>query len=713
MTDPTTTPSEGPQNEALADQEAPDGWRDDSAQPDDAAKNSIKKFNLKNPMDVVNSLVENSFRPKNIEQELEAPIPEDIFSLIYLCEAWGWAFCYALLTYACQISIIVLILFDLIDSDNGHNPLKVPPGVPLEVTIAQGASMVLAVSTQTNLLVALSRMSLASSYDHEYVTSIYPNATKASYHASFMLQLIAGLVMLVVSFILNMQSTTVLSLMLNFAALAFISEIQQTAFWIANNGYISVIIQEETQLVTNFSIPKQHRKHSNYLVKRLFFVLIVIILLVFYAILARRQRSGHFICNNLVVQFGDEFRPDLAFYSGAFVQKRSKLLADRAIYEDVKGKGARFAYCRKEKVWAFTGPFDVESYRVVNGSLSPPMMNQDPCSYWLKSPETEAYDILETNPSSWLVVDYFTNQTLPVEHFVMVCNDCEGARASQSCGGHGTCISNECQCDEGRVGINCEHPTPCARMELDLRTEPFPYAEGGKFIPATSYELLTDNQSRPVMVYNKPVYVAFLTSTGTVLNILMFTGRRWGLFLNFEFLDATAAQQLRPGLPSYLPIDFHSWFSRHRVYFFTEPMDLGSPSDSSSPIDLQWYRSRELLHLENRTLFRVDTNQPTNTVLLCPFCRVVYNNCLNEGDCSIDDPGNGNLYDFVNREGLCVCKYGFTGYLCEKELSCFSSDADCLNNGNCTLAGDCECPARFTGKLCQYEIEDKLVDVFS
>lgn len=658
----------------------------------------------------VNSFVKNAMAsgPQE-EQEYETPLPEDIFSLIYVCADWSAGFFFSVLIFFVQMGIIVLILFDLVDPSSDHNPLKMPPGVDLQVSIAQGVAMVLAAATQTNLLTAISRMALFSSYDHKYVVSIFPDATKRAYKVSFTLQFIAGFCMLVCNFVLNMQSTTVLGLMLNFAALAFISEIQETAFWVARHGYISISLQEATLQVINFHIPKQHRKDTNTMIKRFCFVVIVAGMLAYYAVLVRQQRSGVFICNKLMVQFGDEFRPDLAFFSDVFV-RTGTLVSGRDTYVDEKTRNSTFAYCASEQVWTFSGPYDFRDAVLDGGNITVQRGSGDPCSYWIKSRPTSTYDITETLSNGWIIYDYFSNQSLPMDHLFLECNDCEGGRATQSCSGHGSCSNNTCVCNERRIGVNCEYNRPCKNLELDLRTEPFPYASGGTFRPSTSYELLLNNESEPVMVYNKPVYYSYLSTTKIPLNVLLFTGRRYGLFLNTELHDATELEQLRDGLPRYLP-EFHSWFSKHRVYFFTDPMDAGTPTDASTPVNLNWYRARKLLGFRDRTLYRIDNNQPTGTILLCPECQVALNDCLNDGHCTVDNSDEGSLFDFLTRSGSCECQYGFEGHLCEKDMSCFHPNATCLNGGNCTIDGSCSCTDQFAGKLCQYELSEWYVDL--
>ena len=592
------------------------------------------------------------------ETELESPLPEDIFSLIYVTEPHGISFFYSLSVYIIQMTLIVLIFFDLLDLDSDTNVLKVPPGVNLEVTIAQGISMALAVATQNNLLTAISRLAMRSSYDHEYVASnITPLATLHDYTLGVIMQLISGMVMLVDNFILNMQvgplsgqfksrhdntftqrpntsfivtkkSNTVLSLLLNFAALSFVSEIQTVAFWLARNGFVHKHVRDDCLVVINFRIPRQHRKHTSTWTKRALFGSIIVALLGGCVKIAVDQRSGKYLCKKLLVQFGDGFRPDLPFFTGVYEQT-GDLIDDRVIYKNEK-TGAFFAYCQKKKAWTFAGPTIRGGIDLKNGTISTIIGNDDPCDYWAISQETETYDITETF-KNWRVFDYFSNQTLPIDHFMLVCLDCEGRRATQSCSGHGQCVDNECVCESHRVGIACEYPFPCTKLALDERTRPFPYVPGGYHLPATNYDLLLDNSSRPVMVYSQPVYVARVPNTELALNVILFTGRRWGLFLNLEFDDASLDEQQRPGLPSYLPGDFHSWFSKYRLYFFSNPMDYGSPSDNGNPAEHLWFKSRRWLSIGDRSLYRVDTNQPLSTVLLCPECVPFLNDCMNGG----------------------------------------------------------------------------------
>jgi len=637
---------------------------------------------------------------KEEELEMENPLPEDIYSLIYTSEYHSWAFFYGLLVFGVQITIILMILNDLVDLSDSNNPLQVAPGVSLEVTIAQAISTVLAVVTQTNLLTALSRAS--EGYDPDINMAVNPSCTWRKFTLTVRLQFLVGILYLADSFILNMQSASVLELMMNFAALAFISDIQDLAFWLAHHGFLSETIQNETYQVEKYEIPVQHVKRK-VAKKRLLFGIICTILLSLYSVVVHQQRSGKFLCKKIFVQFGDAYRPELPYFSGEYLQG-SHLVNGRVVYVDPKGRSkARFAYCNKEHAWTFSGGLYPATIDPDAGVLEF-KETSDPCEYWVKSTETRTYDITET--TSWMIFKFVTKETLPLESFTLNCNDCD-SHGSTSCSGHGACVNNQCVCNPGRSGHSCEYWKHCSNLELDERTLPFPYSNAGVFRPSNSYELLlekdaaSENSTRPVLVYNKPVYFAEVPSQPDILNIILFTGRRWCIVLNVELTDTEL--QSKENLPRYLTTNFHGWFSRFHIYFFSEPIDVGGPSDfSSNPSDLIWYRSRQWLKNGDKVFYQVDDNHPTKTVLLCSDCQSLTNDCFNGGECRKDKHKTAIINSSTTR-GECICPLGTSGFLCERELSCYEPGVKCFNGGKCNKqTGDCSCPSTHTGRLCQY-----------
>jgi hypothetical protein len=680
-------------------------------------------------------------------------LPEDVYSLLTVSRPFSPGFFYSLFVIGIQYLLMLLVLLDLLDTDysfqilDKHNPTGVPKGVPAAVTVAQGVSMFLSVSTETNFLMALNK--LTGSHDIPALLRANPDIDTSlgswtvKYWIAILLQLCIGIGMLTLGFILNMAATTVLDLMLNVAGLAIISELQDLFFGLAKEGYLSSWVQEETALVTNFEIPKEMRQFQKHNPaarhwKQFIFVASFLGLLASYSVVVKRQRSGEFLCQSFFVQFGDAFRPELPSFSGEYRQT-GKRVGGRVVYEDdtAKKSGARFWYCEAEQSWTFSGgKFYLEFGNGPGSEIYSLNDDDDPCeTYWAKSQPTETYAITETTSEPWMILDYYTNRTLPIDFMTLFCLDC--VVGGRTCSNHGVCRNSRCECDFGRFGLDCEYALPCTSLELDRRTEPFPAVlrddQGRRSIPSTSFNLLRDDEGIPVVVYNKPVYVTTekgntSTKEEKIKDVMLFLGRRWGLTLgSLEFLDGqptrgssrnadpTSRQSLITYLRSeqlqyiYIGYDFH---------FLSDAMDIHTPSDKVIPIEVSWFKARRWLTLAATEsedsngpldltvdLYRADQTQPIPTVLLCARCQSAVNPCLNRGKCrNQDDTPFANDGNLDGGGGECECLVGFGGHLCEKELACTDEGGFCFFNGTCNEStGDCVCPPTHEGRLCQYE----------
>jgi len=496
-------------------------------------------------------------------------VPEDVFSLSCVCDfRQGYnssTFLFCMLAIAIKWSMLILILFDLLNLDDPYNPLGAPPCVALEVTLGQGVSMCLAATQETNVLTAWSQLAMwpvcwkcdaivrevtdEQQGQHKKVANAVANFSKFLVTTSR--QLMAGLAFLLNAFVLNMQSSTALSLMLNFAALAFLADIPRGAFWVAKNGYISSKIQQDCPLAPHLSghlqaaaatvmaaprvaVTEQQQPTSmsntsptSVAVKRVLFVLVALLLLACCGVAVHQQRSGKFLCDQLPVQFGDAFRPDLPLRSGVCVQRhlsgvdaRHNLIAGHVVHEDVKRTGAFFPCCQTEQAWTFSGPFgfdQLQQFATANndaaGNSSSKNKNANPCNCWTKSPPTTTCDKLESfvASSSWLVQDFLTNQAPPIDVMKLVCDDCNQAHNANACNGHGACVKNACVCHPGRIGVNCEHQLPCpGGLVLDERSPNFPCVQGGKHLPSTDFSLLVGGKGRrsPATVCHNPVHIS-------------------------------------------------------------------------------------------------------------------------------------------------------------------------------------------------------------
>ena len=480
--------------------------------------------------------------------------------------------------------------------------------------------------TQPGILTLL--VFLIDGYNEKVLESI-PSATIGKWLLAGCCQFIAGILLHGTLFILLMQSAEVISLFLTFAALQFVGDIDVVGFKLAKYGFVSDYIQDEIKQLLELKLPT--RKKTN-IIRRAIFLIVVCALMIGYGCVVAGQRSGKFLSQSLRVQFGDEYIPFLPLFSGVYLLTKGLVVDGRVVYLAQEGGLGMFAYCKKEKAWTFS------------------MVALDSCDWLAKSPETHSFDIASTTPSEWLVkTNAFTGEpstAMPIPSFSLSSNDCSRDRSLCVMG---TCRDNQCVCDEGRFGIRCESNYPCLRLQIDFRTPFFPTDFG--HLP-TQYDLLLDAHNHPVQVYDKPVYVSEQLDVG-FFEVLLFQGRRW-ILTDTDLLNVTTPAERKSSmeLVEYLSEKYVGTYTHTPSYFISDAMDIGTPSDSYTPVGLKWYRIRP--DLDEAFFNEMDKTQPLKTAMLCAVCDDLENRCFANHTCSL--------------AGVCECSVDTFGALCELDI---------------------------------------------
>lgn len=553
---------------------------------------------------------------------IECELTEDVYSLVYTASYASPAFSFAIFVFLFQMTIVALVLWDLLDHSNrGSNPLNVPPGNSPQVQAAMALALLLAVATQDDLIVAVAMLHQGYS---KRVLERNPSATHFKWLLSCLGQFVAGASLLLTIFILIVQSSTVIGMMLNFAALSFIADIDDVAFSLAKNGFVSDTLEREANHVTELKIPSRQKSK---LLRRIMFLAVCAGLMAGYGVIIHQQRLGKFLCQSIFLQLGDGFYPVAPFFSGIYDQT-DKLINGRVTYIDRHSKKAMLGYCDDDNAWTLT----------VWDENSEPENIENPCYWFAKSPETETFDITTTSDSSWLV-DPDGTRTAPLQAFVLTCADCGSSSSkSGSCGGHGQCVDNKCTCEQGSYGINCEFAEPCTKLAVDARTNVFDFGLSNE------YELLLDDSGNLVEVYGRPVYA--FPHEGFYWSVLMFSGRRWVAANSFEIIDPPNAT--RTELIGKLK-EFHGFFNPILGWYTSDAMDVGTPTDAFSPEGLGWFRVKDNT-VDGSYFNEVDLSQSAGTSLLCAVCDEFDQNCFFSGACI---------------DGVCACIDGYEGVLCE------------------------------------------------
>ena len=615
-------------------------------------------------------------------------LTEDIYSLLYVCPGNSTSYWFATFIFWFQVAIVYLIFEDLTDF-HSNNYFQIPPGVTVVVSIAQGLSMLLAVAQQDDLLTGM-EMLLALCGGYRYKTIEQHNvptntttATTCKYCVAAFGQFLIGLFLFLDSMALAMQSTTVVDLMLNFAALEFVGSIDDLAFAIAARGYVTDELQKATQHVSDYylyhhsstsntsneSQEERGVKRRTKWLRRGGYLTMTALAFAIYTVCFLQQNYGDFLCLRLKVQFDDEFNPKLAFYSGLYEKSPNRFQAARVVYVDSTGN-FEIAYCSSDNFWYFAA-----------------VGEDDGCqSFLARSEENDSFDVLDTASGVWFVRETPSSinkgvQLTPLYVFSLTCHDCRYT----SCPGQGTCENNQCQCDPGWYGLNCEIQGSqlCPYLTRDMRTPMFPRDFRGlqgksiSVISDTPYTILFDEKEEIVTLYDRPVYAYFRPSN--LVNVLLFLGRRWfemeiDLQMNRE--EAVANGFDRDIQQFYHMLNFSSAFEesatfkpgnagRTRVNFVSGPMDIGTPSYHTSPIGLSWYKAKVY---EVQDFYAV-SESPTGTSLICRDCNNDPTQC--PVSFSFDGIAYGNAtYSGCTETGACLCDNSTVGALCEYELKC-------------------------------------------
>ena len=182
-----------------------------------------------------------------------------------------------------QTSLALLTLLDQIAVDDGDTPLNIPFQVSSVVRIGQFITLILSVMTQSDVLVSY-RIVLFLRYKkrgwrkligyekNERSLSVWlgriflPNFMKA----------FQGLLVLVTTFIVIVQSDNIVDLLKDFTALFVISSIDDMFFFMADHGYLGPSLSKKTDKAKKILIDEDDHKIHRHLYLFLFIILFFI-----------------------------------------------------------------------------------------------------------------------------------------------------------------------------------------------------------------------------------------------------------------------------------------------------------------------------------------------------------------------------------------------------------------------------------------------------
>lgn len=656
-----------------------------------------------------------SGKVKEVCEEDEEPLlSEDAYSLLFTSPLCSTTSIFAGFSISLQVGMLLVTFLDLFDysaegnDTNGNtNRVQIPAGSSIQVMIAQFIGMLLTamvMAAEGDFVIGITK--LIKGYDYR-IREQSPNASWPKWLITGLLQSISGLLLLIDSFILSMQSSTVIDLTMNLTALHFIQEIDNMSFSLGEkSGLCGEDVEADckhVKSVKGYSTPTERKRKL--FRRRALIAFMTLGLLVPYFVLADRQLNGHYVCDTLFIQFGDAYIPEMAHYSGIFNSPGNELK---------HRKGQRNYYVNKQNTYivAFC---NAENYWTISK-----VEDDNPCEFIYRSASTETFDIIEAAEEHWFVASDTTGE-IDADWLEIVCNECNPDTCDPQ---NGQCSEDNdwCICREGRYGVNCELELECNYFALDRRTR-----DGLSAIPGTSSFLDTqyitlreprksnpDEMKVATTFYDMPIYVPgnrrSFEIADQIDSFIIFTGRRWALYsipddklalvvekhgtagnwTSTDFIEYFENLDDRKAYPTFvqtlmqLTSDLYSYYP----LFFSSPLNYGESTFGFDPSSVTWVQATLPYDDDNPLVpANPDEAQPVTAKFLCTACSGDNSKCLNGG--------------FCHSTGTCSCPAFYTGFQCERVK-------DCVGAGGCSGAGTCdretktcECDEGSFGSLCQ------------
>ena len=558
----------------------------------------------------------------NNENDHEYRPVDDVYAMLATCAPYSKSLHYALFICFAQMFILLIFVVDQLKGATTSRFMNIPVMNTWIVISGQVLAIYATVMTASDITTSLDMFYVV--YD-ENVEKHLPYASKWRWYASNCLRMIEGILSVIVAFLFIVQSTNNLELFQNFAAVSFVSELDNIAFYIAENGYTVVDLSKETANIKEHFVFKNQPKDK--VVKKIQRQSLSCLMLVLYgfflASIAVQLRGEVYnsTCQSFLVTFDifeyDYFRfcdicPDAwknrtdnivyPNFNGVYIPKKFPNgdfdLSDekRPTYVqstqdeegltiiDVSKEEPRgiFKYCKFINAWVFT----------IEGVNKSPE-DKDSCDWLMKSQATDEFDFNLVPKNNW---DIWTGVIEKAIDLRIDCAECQApyvendedsiatSSSNSLCNYHGKCMkeSQLCRCDEssGYIGKQCEVCADCTAFVVSSAHEEF---------PRQFYHRINDINKEPVQVHNRPAFFKQIEKNELTpdanMVILLYTGNRWAFWnVTERFSGIEYEREVYWDKTLDILHKFHTqWDLRLEVVpFFSEP------TRKVAPFNLKW-----------------------------------------------------------------------------------------------------------------------------
>lgn len=176
-------------------------------------------------------------------------LTQNTYSLIYVAPYSSSAFFFGIFFALFQFGMAYLAFSDLIEWEDPSNPLRVPEHVDWEVEAAGFLALTLAVPLFKDVMDSTRKLG-----EGWHPVNPEDGTTAFKFYLAYMMQFVVGCLFQVVIFLLVIQSTAVIDMFLNFAALSFVTEVDDVAFQLAKDGYLTLNMAEVCSQLGNYNL---------------------------------------------------------------------------------------------------------------------------------------------------------------------------------------------------------------------------------------------------------------------------------------------------------------------------------------------------------------------------------------------------------------------------------------------------------------------------
>eukprot|EP00984_Skeletonema_dohrnii_P019471 scaffold9308_cov133-Skeletonema_dohrnii-CCMP3373.AAC.3 len=565
-------------------------------------------------------------------------LPEDTFSFLIYSNVRSRPFWWATFVFLFQIAIYVVLAIDIIDASDPNNPLKFPVNVGGNVRAAEFLAIVVAIITQDDVRKAVNL--LRDGFDENLVNA-HEGATKTKWILSIVLRGSEGLLGLFLTFLLIMQSSTVIDLLLNFLAMEFVGQLDDAVFVLTREGFLGKALQKEAKKVSCTFYNASHLSTESKTASFATFAYFGVLFAAFFAgwvTIFWKQVTGKYLCQDIFGEFSDELVPFLETYTGSF-SRHEEIIGNRLSYINYQGDGdevAMLAYCLEQKRWTLSLATANPDYYYYNGEkiFYDFEYSINPCNWIAASDESTAFDVLETANSQWVVRTPEMGIVPLSRHFL----SCRVMLIDDFCRKNGLYyirryipgwhdevnLSNvyNCKCNKKGYIVPCTYSERCQRLEIGPRDMSFEKTSGTSSYFASTFYLLEGAEA-----YNRPVYTSLpvlvnnqdedvnlgenqvrlvenqTLSNVTDIDIIVFTGARWILSHKSLFPGLKNVSD-KSELAEYFSKKFHGHFTEYNTSYVSEPVyasdtlyanyDIKFDAEASFPSNLSWHYSSAL-----------------------------------------------------------------------------------------------------------------------